>query len=133
EYTDTFSPSIAPFKRVTSLDATLLDRDGITPVLGVHDARRRPVPVEGAQAKPPDARPRDQFWGEVMLDFSHGDSVPLPSVAPESRILSWRTEPALDIVIMRDGADNFFAKLRGVQPAGNVFAAFLTDAPRSYF
>ena len=133
EYTDTFNPSIAPFKRVTSLDATLLADDGVTPVLGIHDPRRRPVPIEGAQAAPPDARPRDRFWGEVMLDFSHGDSVPLPSVSPESRMLSLRTEPATELAIVRDGADNFFAVARSAPPAGNVFAAFLTDAPRNYF
>jgi transglutaminase-like putative cysteine protease len=133
EYYEAFKPSIAPFKRVTSLDATVLDRDGKTPVLTIHDPRRRPVPIETANAKPPDARPRDRFFGEVTLDFSQGRVVPLPSVSPESRILSLRTEPATQIAIERDGADNFFAVAQGAVPKSTVFVAFLTDAPRAYF
>jgi hypothetical protein len=131
-YYAAFTPSIAPFKRVTSLDAVLLDRDGVTPVLGVYDPRRRPLPVEGANAAPPDPRPRDRFWGEARLDFKTGRVVPLPSVSPESRMLSLRTEPATELAIARDRAGNYFA----VAPEGvhaQVFVAFLTDAPRSYF
>jgi transglutaminase-like putative cysteine protease len=133
EYYEAFKPSIAPFKRVSSLDAVFLDRDGKTPVLGVHDPQRRRVPIESANAKPPDPRPRDRFFGEVTLDFSQGRVVPLPSVSPESRISSLRTEPATQIAIERDGADNFFAVLAGPPPKTAVFVSFLTDAPRSYF
>jgi transglutaminase-like putative cysteine protease len=133
EYYEAFNPSIAPFKRVTSLDATQLGDDGVTPVLGIHDARRRPMKVEGADAKPPDRRPRDRFWGQVQLDFSHGRALPLPSVSPESRILSLRTEPAIELAIERDAADNFFAVAKGPLPSRQVSVVFLTDAPRSYF
>jgi transglutaminase-like putative cysteine protease len=133
EYYDAFSPSIAPFKRVTSLDATLLADDGLTPLLGIHDPRRQPVAIESADAKPPDPRPRDRFWGQVKLDFSHGRVVPLPSVSPESRILSFRVEPALELAVERDGADNFFAVAKGAMPVSEVVATFLTDAPRAYF
>ncbi len=133
QYYAAFNPSIAPFKRVTSLDATVLDRDGVTPLLAIHDPRRKPVRVEKASAKPPDPRPRDRFWGEVRLDFSAGRVVPLPSVSPESRILSLHTEPEVALSIERDGADNFFAVIHGEPPQRPVFVSFLTDAPRAYF
>jgi hypothetical protein len=133
DYYEAFNPSIAPFKRVTALDATALAEDGRTPVLGIHDARRMKVKVEGADSVAPDPRARDRFWGAVTLDFAKGRVLPLPSVSPESRILSVRTEPPIQLVIERDGADNFFAVARGAVPKQAVFLAFLTDAPRSYF
>ena len=133
QYYAAFTPSIAPFKRVTSLDAVRLDADGRTPVLAIHDPRRRSVSIDGAEAEPPDTRPRDRFWGEAKLDFAGSRVLPLPSVSPESRILSLRSEPETDLAIERDAAGNFFAVARGEAPAGEVFVAFLTDAPRSYF
>jgi hypothetical protein len=133
QYHAAFNPEIAPFKRVTALDAIVLATDGATPVLAVADSRRRNVPVEGADSVPPDGRARDRFWGEATLDFSGGNSLPLPSVSPESRILSVRTEPATELVFQRDGAGNFYAAVKGRRPRQPVFVAFLTDAPRSYF
>jgi transglutaminase-like putative cysteine protease len=132
-YQEAFNPAIAPFKRVTSLDATALAADRTTPILVIHDERRAVVPIEGAAARAPDARARDRFWGEAKLDFSRGRVLPFPSVSPESRILSLRTDPAIDLAIERDGADNFYAVLAGPLPSGVVFVSFLTDAPRSYF
>lgn len=133
DYYAAFTPSIAPFKRVSSLDATLLGSDGRTPILGIRNSKRRAIKIEGADSAPPDARPRDRFWGEVTLDFSRGRVVPMPSVSPESRILSLRSDPPVSLAIERDDAGNFFAVLRGALPEQPVFAAFLTDAPRSYF
>jgi hypothetical protein len=136
DYYETFKPIIAPFKRVTSLDATALGSAGVRlPVLVVADNRLRQVPVEGADTEPPDARPRDRFWGEATLDFAHGRTLPLPSVSPESRILSLRSEPEVMLSITRDGADNFFVALDPKEraPAEPVRIAYLTDAPVSYF
>ncbi len=133
DYYEAFNPSIAPFKRVTSLDAVLLDADGKTPVLGVSDARRRQLQIETDSAAAPDARPRDRFWGDVTLDFSAGRSVPLPSVSPESRILSASTTPAVTLRFERDAADNYVAHLVGPLPESPVRVVFLTDAPRNYF
>ena len=130
DYYAAFNPAIAPFKRVTSLDRVIVAADGVTPVLVVADRRLRRVPV----ADGPDAGPaRDRFWGEARLDFSGGARVPLPSVAPDSRILSLRTEPTVALTVERDGADNFFARLPGDEPHTRIEVAFLTDAPRSYF
>lgn len=131
-YFEVFTPAIAPFKRVSALDTVVIGTDGTTPVLGVGDARSVPVAVEGATSEPPDARPRDRFWGNVVLDFRSGSTVPFPSVSPESRILTLRTEPETALTIQKDGADNFYAVLAEPR-AGQVRVVFLTDAPRSYF
>jgi hypothetical protein len=128
-YFEVFTPAITPFKRVSALDAVSLD--GTTPVLGVGDPVRRPVPVEGLDAAPPDARPRDRFWASVVLDFSEGNLVPLPTVSPESRLLSVQADnPTLSFE--RDGADNFFA-LASLVGARQVRVTYVIDAPRSYF
>jgi len=58
--------------------------------------------------------------------------VPFPSVSPESRILSLRTEPSANLRIERDGAGNFYATRLG-GATGEVRVVFLTDAPRGYF
>ena len=81
-YYTVFTPSIAPFKRVSALDAVGPSADGV-PVLGVaHPEVTQPVPVEGAVAPAPDGRARDRFWGSVVLDFTSGQRVPFPSVSP---------------------------------------------------
>ena len=80
-YYAVFRPTIAPFKRVTGLDAVTLAPDG-TPVLTIGDRRRRRIEVEGVHAPAPDDRPRDRFWGSVVLDFAQGNTVPFPSVSP---------------------------------------------------
>ena len=129
-YYEVFTPGITPFKRVSALDAVRLD-NGV-PVLAVGDPKRKPVPIEGLNAVPPDTRPRDRFWGSVVLDFSEGGVVPLPSVSPESRIFSISTDPTVDVTIERDGADNFYAVARGKFPK-QVRVTYVTDAPRSYF
>lgn len=133
DYHEGFSPSIAPFKRVTALDAVVLAGDGRTPVLVIRDARTLDVPVEGTAAAPPDLRPRDRFWGQARLDFSTGGFVPLPSVSPESRILDLRGEPALSMRVERDAAGNYFVAALGAPPSSPVEITFLTDAPRTYF
>ncbi len=130
-YFAVFNPTITPFKRVTALDA-IVQADGGVPVLGVAEPARRVIGVEGPDVPAPDARPRDQFWGNVVLDFSAGSAVPLPSVSPESRVLSLRTEPEVALRIEKDAADNFFA----VAPnhvRSQVRVIFLMDAPQSYF
>ena len=130
-YFEIFQPAITPYKRVSALDAVRLQPDG-TPVLVAAEAARTRVMVEGTGARPPDFRERDRFWGSVVLDFDAGREVPLPSVSPESRILSMRTEPEVAMHLERDGADNFIAVL-DEQAQTSVRVVFLTDAPRSYF
>ncbi len=128
-YFSVFSPTIAPFKRVTALDAVVEADDG-TPVLGVANPRTAPLPVVGLDS--PTDEPRDRFWGSVVLDFRSGRRVPLPSVAPQSRVLSLHTEPETQLRLEKDAADNFFAVLEA-GPRVEVRLTFLMDAPRRYF
>lgn len=132
-YFEVFTPSITPYKRVTALDGVALS--GSVPVLAVADVARTRVPIEGAGTSAADARPRDRFWGSVVLDFTDGPIVPLPSVSPESRILTLRTEPEhVPLHVERDHADNFYAVLDAPSGAPRaVRVIFLTDAPRTYF
>ena len=130
-YFTVFTPTIAPFKRVTALDAVTLARDG-TPILSGASATRVPVEVLGAHAVPPDERPRDRFWGNVVLDFSEGRTVPFPSVAPDARLLTVDADPSVRLTFSKDSADNFFATA-GPDAPRYVRVIFLTDAPRTYF
>ena len=129
-YYEVFTPGITPFKRVTALDAISVLDD--VPVVGVSDPQRTPVAIDGLTAAAPDERERDRFWGSVVLDFSEGRTLPLPSVSPESRILQLSSEPKTSLVVERDGADNFFVVARGEVPK-QVRITYLMDAPRSYF
>jgi len=129
-YFEVFTPGITPFKRVSALDGVAL-LDGV-PVLGVIDPSRQPVLVEGLAAVPPDGRLRDRFWGSVVLDFSEGNVVPLPSVSPESRFLELTSEPPTEVTIERDGADNFFA-VAASSAVKQVRVTYVLDAPRDYF
>jgi hypothetical protein len=130
-YFEVFSPAITPYKRITALDGVALS--GGVPVLAVANGQRERVTIEGAGALAPDGRPRDRFWGTVVLDFGEGPEVPLPSVSPESRILTLRAEPQVPLHIERDRADNFFAVLDAPVSAREIRVVFLTDAPRTYF
>jgi hypothetical protein len=138
DYFEVFTPAIRPYKRMTALDFVTLAPDR-TPVLSPRPGGRRRVPVEAPASVAPDGRPRDRFWGSVVIDFSTGTEVPFPSVSPESRILSVRTEPLTALHFERDGADNFYAVLDAIDPrldtdpVGEVRVVFLTDAPRTYF
>ncbi|MGF1465066.1 MAG: transglutaminase domain-containing protein [Sandaracinaceae bacterium] len=130
-YYTVFTPSIAPFKRITALDRVERTIGG-SPILSVAPSALAPVEVIGTSQAPPDGRPRDRFWGSVVLDFSEGRTVPFPTVAPDSRILTVRTEPHALLRFTRDGADNLFATPLG-RPPGQIRVVFLMDAPRTYF
>ncbi len=131
-YFEIFSPAITPYKRVTSLDGVAISGTGAPYLVIAHPIRQR-LDVEGPGAQPPDARERDRFWGSVVLDFSSGREVPLPSVSPESRLLSFRTEPHTAMHVERDGAGNYVAVLEAGAAATEVRVVFLTDAPRTFF
>jgi len=121
-YSEVFNPSVVPFKRMSALDEVGPDYG-----LGIHEGPTQTVPVGGDASSD-----RDLFWGSMIVDFSVEKRVPIPSVAPEMRILSYQTQPAVALQFLRDGADNY-----SVQAAdfgmGPVRLVFLVDAPASYF
>ncbi|MBI5479408.1 MAG: hypothetical protein HY906_11155, partial [Deltaproteobacteria bacterium] len=118
-YHTVFNPSVVPFKRGQALD--LVRPDGS---LGIADRAQRPVAVGGA--------PREGgelFFGSVMVEMGAGP-VPLPSVAPEVRILSYETEPRTAVQFFRDGADNYWVQAKR---GGAVRLKWLSEAPSAYF
>lgn len=119
-YAAAFQPSIAPFKRFDAKDAVDSDFS-----LRVGDPRLRPVPVGGGPLPG-----RDLFFGSVMLAASRGSPVPIPSVAPGSRILRYDVTPARRVRFYRDGADNYYA---AVDSTGVVRLNYLMDAAATYF
>ncbi len=128
-YYAVFTPTVAPFKRVTGLDAVVQDAGGV-PVLGIASPEGAPEPVGDRPAT--DGRARDRFWGNVILDFRRGDRVPFPAVAAEARVLSLETDPPVALRLERDRADNLYA-IAPPGERGEVRAIFLMDAPRDYF
>jgi len=121
-YTEAFNPAIAPFKRLSAMDAVLPDF-----TLAVGRRALEEVPVVGSGAESAD---RDLFWGSVVVDLAPGEAVPLPSVSPEARILSYRTTPAVPLRFYKDSADNFYV---AGNHRGDVRLVFLTDAAAAYF
>jgi transglutaminase-like putative cysteine protease len=119
-YREVFNPSVVPFKRGQALD--LVRPDG---TLGVAERRLRPVPVGGQ----PGAE-AELFFGSVVVDLS-GGPVPLPSVAPQVRILSYEAEPRVPLTFWRDGADNSY--VQGPARRGPVRLTWLSEVPSSYF
>jgi hypothetical protein len=137
-YTEVFNPGVVPFKRQSSLDSVSADwrlrlRGGLGRGL-------QPLEVLGSAAG--GQADRDPFWGNLKLPYRPGEDLPLPSVAPSARILSYRTQPAVPVRFAKDSADNYYVRFGDASPKaraalekskGQVQLTFLTDAPSSYF
>jgi hypothetical protein len=128
DYQATFDPSVVPFKRNRVLDrvhaqGTIhMEEDARTTVF-------RPI---GNRVKPQ----HEVFWGSVLIDAGPGELIPLPSVSPESRILSYETSPEIKVNFLKDEADNFYVQpmLTGTLRDRRQFRlVFLMDAPQTYF
>jgi transglutaminase-like putative cysteine protease len=124
-YVSVFNPDVLPFKRMSAFDEV---RDDFT--LHVRDAGTlAPVPIGGTT----DPRTRDRFWGDVLVQLRPGIDVPLPSVAPDMRILSYQTQPRLRLAFSRDGADNYYVRSDEANASGTYRLVFLADADAGYF
>jgi transglutaminase-like putative cysteine protease len=126
-YYATFSPSIAPYKRLVALDAVSVGAGG-EPVLVLTETAVVPVVVSEAR----ESQGRDRFVGEVTLDFSEGTRVTFPSVTPRMRILHVRTDPPVELTFERDGAFNFYARIAS-NPGRPVHVVVLVDGETSHF
>jgi hypothetical protein len=123
-YVSVFNPDVIPFKRMTVFDAI---NDDYT--LRVAHPAPTDVPVGGTH----DARTHDRFYGDVRLLLSPGEDVPLPSVAPDMRILSYETYPPIKLKFSKDGADNFFVRSDEASAHGQYQLTFWCDADARYF
>src|SRR5688500_14628544 len=86
QYVSVFNPDVLPFKRMSSFD-------GVGDDYTLHVARTvlTEIPVGGAT----DPKTRDRFWADVLIKLEPGVDIPLPSVAPDMRILSYEVKPKL--------------------------------------
>lgn len=121
-YAAVFNPAIIPFKRMSALDQVAADYS-----LGVMAGPLTELAVGGS----PDPD-RDVFWASLVIAPSPGERVPIPSVAPDMRILSYESEPAVALAFSKDGADNYYvtAQAGGDQTIRLVMAV---DAAATYF
>jgi len=122
-YVSVFNPDVLPFKRMSALDAV---NDDYT--LKIGHAALIDVPVGGTTDKA-----RDRFWGSVLVQLSPGTDVPLPSVAPDMRILSYEIKPKTTLKFSKDGADNFYVRSDESSASGTYRLVFLVDADAGYF
>ncbi len=106
-YSDPFSPSIPPFKRLFAYDS-------VNPNLELVVARETLTPVGvGGAARGSD----DQFFAEVKVDAASDRPARLPTVGAGFRILSSKVSPERQFSLLQDSAENLFVK--GL-PAGSV-------------
>ncbi len=123
-YVSVFNPDVIPFKRMTVFDAI---NDDYT--LRVAHPQLTEIPSSGKH----DPRTHDRFYGDVRLQLRPGVDVPLPSVSPDMRILSYETYPPIKLVFSKDGADNFYVRSDESSASGQYQLTFWCDADAKYF
>jgi hypothetical protein len=123
-YVSVFNPDVLPFKRMSTFDAV-----GDDYTLRVNRTVLTEIPVGGTT----DARTRDRFWGDVAIQLEPGKDIPLPSVAPDMRILSYEVKPKVKLTFEKDGADNFYVRTEEPHAAGQYRLVFYCDADAGYF
>jgi hypothetical protein len=123
-YVSVFNPDVLPFKRMSAFDNIHEDE-----TLHVASTALVEIPVGGTT----DPRTRDRFWGDVLVQLQPGRDVPLPSVAPDMRILSYEIKPRMALHFSKDGADNFFVRSDEPSASGTYRLVFLADADAGYF
>ena len=124
-YQEVFNPSIAPFKRTHAYDS--VDDVGR---LVVRDPSLRPV-VLNAPA-PWGNAPAARFTGDVFIELSPQSPTPIPSVAAEQRVLSYRTVPETPLGFFEDSAGNVFVRAP-VTEVRRVRLGYVVEAPQRAF
>lgn len=102
-YDEPFSPSTAPFKRLSAFDAV-----NALYTLSAHQPSTRPLAIS---ASPPPSASEEQFFADMVVDLVAGRKVRIPSVGPGARVLHARAgKGARDVrfTLHQDGADNWF-------------------------
>jgi hypothetical protein len=124
-YDEPFTPSTAPFKRMSAFDAVHEDYS-----LYVRDDRLVPMAIGGA------ARPEeDAFYADEVVDLVPGRPVRIPSVAPGARILHARLGVGAEDIafrVERDGVDNWSLEARSLRAVRARLVMELA-APRAAF
>ena len=121
-YHAVFDPDPIPFKRNQAKD--LIREDG---TLVVEAPSVRSFNVTGNLV----SAGREVFYGSVLLEAKAGIPVPLPSISPESRILSYETVPSAELEFGKDGADNYY--VTAAASFTRLRLNFVMDAPAHWF
>lgn len=124
-YQEVFNPSVAPFKRSHAYDA--VDEAGR---LVVRDPSLRPITVGAAPSW--GSLPSARFTGDVFIELSPQSPTPVPSVAGEQRIVSYRTVPEVTLGFFEDSAGNVFVRAP-VNDLRRVRLAYVVEAPQRAF
>lgn len=121
DYHAVFDPSLVPFKRNRALNS-------VTPTYGVELSKGHvsEIEPEGIRSE----AGRESFWGSLLIDARAGKPIPLPSVAPSSRILRAEIVPPVEARFFKDEADNFYVQ---TSKSGRFRLVFVMDAPTGYF
>jgi Transglutaminase-like superfamily len=122
-YVSVFNPDVLPFKRMSALDGA-----GEDYTLRIAHTALVELAVGGTTDKT-----RDRFWGSVLIQLTPGQDVPLPSVAPDMRVLSYEIKPPIALRFEKDGADNFYVRSDEASASGTYRLVFLADADAGYF
>ncbi len=126
EYHAVFNPEVAPMRRNVVFDVV---GPGPEYEFSISDPTPMPVRVVGGAPGPG----REGFYGDLRIDVTPGRAMPLPSVAPDMRVLALRTEPPVDVIrarVARDAADNFYLL---AEHTGTVRVVLFVDADTRYF
>ena len=102
-YDDPFSPSTAPFKRLSAYDTVDANY-----TLSVRDSHAMPLAVSPTPA--PDAS-EEHFYADMVVDLAAGRKVRIPSVGPGARVLRARAgvqTQDVKFTLYKDGAENWF-------------------------
>jgi len=102
-YDDPFSPSTAPFKRLSAYDTVDANY-----TLSVRDAHAIPLAV--SPTPPPDSSD-EHFYADMVVDLAAGRKVRIPSVGPGARVLRARAgiqTQDVKFTLYKDGAENWF-------------------------
>jgi hypothetical protein len=121
DYRAVFDPSVVPFKRNHALNRVASDYE-----LSVERGTLRTLEVKGNQV---DAG-REIFWGSILLEGDGQNLIPIPSVSPDSHILSYQTTPKIGVTFYQDAGDNFYVR---PDAAGLFRLVFVMDAGSIYF
>lgn len=124
-YHAVYNPEVAPLRRNVAFDAI---GPGPDYELSIRPEALVPVPVLGTADAP--GTGREAFYGDIAVELRPGVPAPVPSVAPDMRLLALRTEPPTNAVFLRDSADNFYVR---ADHRGSVRLVFAVDADRRYF
>ncbi len=117
-YDDPFSPSTVPFKRLRAYDT-------VDEQYHLRVANRALAPVAVGGTVGPEDEP---FYADFTVQLAADQPVRIPTVGPDSRVLKLHVEPDDQVSLLRDGADNWFARSKKRQSVRMVMEVAIKRA-----